>query len=483
MEFVARRFEPRARARGPTPPAPGCAVVAVGAWRRRPEGKQGRSSGSTVIRWALALSCNFAASCTSRQPADAARGGSTEIAAPEPAATTTDTLAPPRSRASRIEASIVPLGSVPYDDFTLPITSFDGAFVATQRGAAPSWPALLAAPGAASPTGSEVAIYAVGQGRSPVGVGTVAAPALLGRGADADGVLIESPRPDGSRAIGRAAWFDGSVEWLVDDGNVNAFAAMGSSGAMAWSRRTVTARDFELVVRHAGAGGGVTAGTGAERDTVILGEPGASFLLPTFTSDGRTLVAFELRDGVLRLATIEVEGLSAGVIDAGAAGNPAIRRTVLTDRGTAQLAWQMLGSMRGAFHGLGEPLDAFLFVSTRPERVAIWSTERETGSNLATGSLAACFTGADRLLVAFADRLAVQMLDAAESNDFAERTATRGVSTPSGAARLDTILDGMYIPRPVTPTVGSALLLSPRSGTVSIVALRLDRVVESGRGR
>ena len=50
----------------------------------------------------------------------------------------------PVVRARQFVAAILPLGTVPYDGFALPIVRPDGQAVATQTGYRPSWPTVLA---------------------------------------------------------------------------------------------------------------------------------------------------------------------------------------------------------------------------------------------------------------------------------------------------------------------------------------------------
>lgn len=385
-----------------------------------------------------------------------------------------------RSRATRVAASIVPLGAVPYDDFTLPVASPDGAFVATQVGGAASWPILLAEPHATAPRAAEIAIYGLAIGQPARRLATIPSPALLGRGGDSRGVLFEAPQPDGSRWIGRAAWLDGEIEWLVRDDNVNAFAMLAPDGSLAWARRAPDATRFELVLR----------GGASDRESVVPADDDASWLFPTFTPDGRWLLAFELRDGVLRLATMPVADE--------ATMHRELHRTTLSDRGTAELAYQMLAAQSGVGWGAiaasGQPRDATLLFVPALGRVALWSAPREEFAPLAPGSIAACYLGPQRLLVTLKDargprsarpridagargepvattdprhRLIVQeVADAFGGDPAADRRA------PSSDVIADTVLEGTIIPRPTTSSRTPTLLLEPKTGTVGILGLR-----------
>lgn len=190
---------------------------------------------------------------------------------------------------------IVPLGSVPYNRETLPLISPDGRFIATETGAAPTLPTSYAAPGASPPIATTIEIYSILPPPKPANesfirhVATVDATAVLGRSCDDGGFLIEAPQSDGSRWIGRVEWATGRVTWLVQDGFVNAFAALGPDGKLAWSRRTIEGEDFELVVSTA-------------NDSWAIAEEGVDWLFPTWTASGDGLFAERLAGQRLEMA-------------------------------------------------------------------------------------------------------------------------------------------------------------------------------------
>ncbi|PKL33850.1 MAG: hypothetical protein CVV40_00310, partial [Planctomycetes bacterium HGW-Planctomycetes-2] len=107
-----------------------------------------------------------------------------------------------------VRVEVLPLGVVPFDGQTLPIVSPDGRFLAVQIGEAPAWPTILAAPGAAIPLAARIEIYSLaGAAPKRIEPATPLTPGLiLTRACDDGGFLVEAPRPDGSRWIGRIPW-------------------------------------------------------------------------------------------------------------------------------------------------------------------------------------------------------------------------------------------------------------------------------------
>lgn len=132
-----------------------------------------------------------------------------------------------------VRVAVRPLGAVPFDSQTLPLVSPDGRFLATQIGEAPTWPTILAQPGATLPLRTGIEIYDLTS--VPPQRITPAEPLapglLLGRSADNSGFLIESPRPDGARWIGRVSWLRGGVTWLARSDAVATGAVLIPGGA------------------------------------------------------------------------------------------------------------------------------------------------------------------------------------------------------------------------------------------------------------
>ncbi len=216
-----------------------------------------------------------------------------------------------------------PLGSVATDRVTLPVLSPDGRHLAVQTGVAPDLATALARPGQRPPLASRIALYRIGPS-SIVRLGETDGGLVLGRAADNRGLLVESPRPDGTRWIGRLEW-EGEldeIEWLVQDGNVNAFATLGPRGELAYSARDPAETRFDLVIR---------GGDGTAR---LLGEGVRSFVQPVFAPDGSAVWFFTLRDGVLELSSANPSSSEAL--------RQSLVRAFVTDRANDETAARMV---------------------------------------------------------------------------------------------------------------------------------------------
>ncbi|MBI1303634.1 MAG: hypothetical protein GC172_07580 [Phycisphaera sp.] len=225
------------------------------------------------------------------------------------------------------------LGTVETDGFTLPVISPNGRFLAVQTGEPPDLATALARPGQRPPRASRIALYRLDE-RGIVRLGETGAGFVLGRAADDTGVLIESPRPDGARWIGRIRWgaprgSEGyEPEWLVQDGRVNAFATLGPDDALAYATRDVRDRAFDIVVRTEG------------RTLRIGGDGLRSHVYPALGPDGALLHAFAVRDGVAELVVADLRELArAGGSTAGESA--AIRRIEISDRADDAVVAQM----------------------------------------------------------------------------------------------------------------------------------------------
>ncbi len=154
------------------------------------------------------------------------------------------------SFSSRVQFAIEPLGVVPFDGQVLPRISPDGRFLATQIGRAPTWETLLAQPGAQI-SETSITIYSLaGEAIERVSdPGEETLGLLLGRSTTNEGVLVESPRPDGSRWIGVLPWLSAEPRWLVQNADVNAHAIARAGGGIVFVRREVDDRRASLIVR------------------------------------------------------------------------------------------------------------------------------------------------------------------------------------------------------------------------------------------
>ena len=191
---------------------------------------------------------------------------------------------------SAVRFDLRPLGFVPSDGVTLPLLSPDGRHMAVQTGVAPDLATALARQGQRAPLASRIAMYRV-EGRALVRLGETDGGLILGRSADNRGFLVESVRPDGTRWIGRIDWSSRETEWLVQDGNVHAFAALGADGTLVHASRPLNGRQFDLVIRKDG------------QTRRLPGDGTRSYLLPCLSADGTRVLAFSLRDGILELVS------------------------------------------------------------------------------------------------------------------------------------------------------------------------------------
>lgn len=266
----------------------------------RPSIAGGRALLLTLIGAAGALA-GVMGGCTNRgdaphgpkSPPAIARAGVTRAGdrADVPRPATSPAPAPDRTSTS-IRVEVRPLGSVPFDGLTLPLVACaprqDSAepdlWIATQHGATPPWPVLLAdgTPGSRRvPANLRISAFRVVRGegamRAVAWERPLARGLILGRSADERGFLVEWPRADGSRWIGRVEWETGQLDWLVDDAGEAAFASLGPGGELAYSRRAAPGAPWELVVR---------ARDGAADSERTLASPaGDPLVFPTFSAD------------------------------------------------------------------------------------------------------------------------------------------------------------------------------------------------------
>ncbi len=342
----------------------------------------------------------------------------------------------PVVRARQLTAAILPLGTVPYDGFALPIIRPDGRAIATQTGYRPSWPTVLAEPDAVAPRGTAISIYdlswADGEASHRF---TINEPAILGRSCDQRGFLIESPRSDGSRWIGYVAWETGTIQWLVADDHVNAFATLGREGQLAWSRRAQDTAHFDLVIRT------------TENEWTIAAE-GDDWLMPTFSGVGHGLFSMRLNQG--KLAAMFMS----------AADHESSRRSLghlrLMTSATRRDAYQSLASHTGALGAANRRSNHLVFFHPGSLRMAIWQpTTTRAGASilLAEHSTAGTVTSDGLALITDAHSLIVQ-----------------SVVDPSDRRR---IVPGVQIPHPIVSKRWPIVLAGPARGLIDLTALRL----------
>jgi len=356
------------------------------------------------------------------------------------------------SQSARARAGVFPLGSVPYDNLTLPIVSPDGQHVASENGVAPLPAAMRAESGAEVPQETHIEIYKVDlrkdikppdERQQPALTVTLSEPALLGRSCDEEGFLIESPRSDGSRWIGKASWLTGAIKWLVNDAQVNAFAVMGPNDRLAWSRRAKDAEHFELVVRHGS-------------DEWTIPSQSDDWLLPTWTDAGAALFVFKLNEGKLE-------------IQYGSAGSPttfrqSMRKLPLIDNGSVDIAYQAVALNVNTLGAKPAPTDQLIFFHPNYtfRRSFLWrplAITKRSETYLNAGSFTALIDDPDIALISTKNNLIYQNLW--QPNE-----------------RINLVV-GMQVPRPTPSAEWPYLLLSPDDGRVGLIGMRLLPLTEA----
>lgn len=288
---------------------------------------------------------------------------------------------------SRVIVSVKPLGMVPFDGAVLPLVSPDGRYLATQVGDAPGWPTLLAQPDEQPPS-TRVELFDIASSpvaRVPFPDDSGNEPLLLGRGADSQGVLVESPRPDGSRWIGRLEW-TGHLRWLVQDGLVNAHATIDARGDVAYSQRDAGETERALVVRTAAG------------EMLGLRTPGVSYCFPSISADGSTVCAIALTRDAMEIVAVRTGLVGQKPMKAGSLGNIVARRVVSRrpDMGLAYQCFASAQSMAGArtpgadstTNTTAQPGTLLLF-SPAQQRMCVFDPTASELIPLAEGSIAA----------------------------------------------------------------------------------------------
>jgi len=283
--------------------------MATSSVTNRPHPPRTRAAGAVLSGVALAMAALLVGACAT----------SPQKATTPPAPIQPPSLVPVSGSISGSAASIDfrPFGAIPTDGITLPVLSPNGRYMAVQTGAAPDLATALARPGQRPPLASRIALYRIDP-RGLVRLGETDGGLVLGRNADDRGVLVEGPQTDGTRWIGRLDWNNLEPEWLVQDGNVNAFAALGPGGMLVYSTRPVTSTLFDLTVRK---------GDSVRR---LDGDGTRSYLFPTLSADAATVFTLVLRDGILELGSADPTS--------GETLKQSLARAFVTDRGSDELA-------------------------------------------------------------------------------------------------------------------------------------------------
>ena len=258
------------------------------------------------------------------------------------------------------------LCSVDYDGFTLPVFSsvHEDIIFATQDGRRPSMAALMGEPGSVAGDQS-VVIRRIGLEGEIELIARHPAPLFLGRNGNSKGMLVEKPKPDGSRAIGLAGWSDDSITWLVDDDSINAFGWISESGRLIYSSREKNETTFKLKVLE-------SDGTTWELPETLP----YSWILPTW-SDDEGLFAIRMGDGY--------GDLTWGLSENAGTFRKSLKTHRISDRFSASLAWQTLASITGG-NGLTEGMIAWYSFEDRS--LSLWDGRSNSMHEFPEGTLA-----------------------------------------------------------------------------------------------
>lgn len=318
---------------------------------------------------------------------------------------------------SRVTVAVDAMGSVAYDGLSVPMVSPDGRFIAAQDTPAPPREQRLAID---VPRPTQTGSYAtvsispltlgVGGAQQSVQVFDLDAPIVLGRDSSTEGVLVESPRPDGSRWIGVATWSEerAAIRWLVRGTSVAAHAVFADAGAILYSKRTGPGSRFALVHRER---------DGNERTLVL---PDADVVFPLVAPDQRHATCLAVDDnGAITLLLIDLT--TGGGTTPGNSLGSIVRRFDLASSGGIEGAAQIVAASQSAVSGLsqsdalsGTPTTAAtptasalgpIFFHPAMDRCAAIDASRRTLVALAPKSVAAVDAGDGRALCSTPDGL------------------------------------------------------------------------------
>ncbi|HLO40710.1 MAG TPA: hypothetical protein VK176_06780, partial [Phycisphaerales bacterium] len=283
------------------------------------------------------------------------------------------------STSSRVLIGLAPIGVVPYDGQILPLISPDGRMCAVQQGDPASWPTLLAAPDAEFPAFSSLAVFDLTTSPpSRIDTASSIPPGmLLGRACDHRGFLVESPRPDGARWIGRVSWQSGDIEWLARDQGVCSHGMLMADGSLLYTRRSIESQVTELVLRTP---------SGA---TAVRGDPNLPYAMPMATSDPSVVYAL-----MLTTSGIELHALNVKTEGAAPRLGPVIARRLVSSARDIATAYQIAAPVqapfpRSAATDASQPPDPLIIFSPLVGRIAVFDVRTSALMPLSQGSVAA----------------------------------------------------------------------------------------------
>ncbi len=291
--------------------------------------------------------------------------------------------APGASQNARIVVRVDPLAMVAFDGQVLPLVSPDGRFIAVEQGEAPSWPTMLARPGAEPPNTTKLTVYDLSKCPPEMNAAVVEHPSplpaglMLGRACDNRGFLVESPREDGSRWIGRVSWVGGVLEWLVQGDTVNAHAVLTVRGDLVYTRRAVASDVTELIM---------LTSHGESKRTAE-----GAYMFPLCTSEKDLVYSMYLSPAGLEVEAVRV------VEDPPGSGNFRLGRTfakaLIGKPGDAALAYQVTAPVQNVVVSgrRDEELPAYPLVFFHPDfnRMVAFDTQASSYTLLAPQSIAA----------------------------------------------------------------------------------------------
>lgn len=360
---------------------------------------------------------------------------------------------------SRVTVAVDAMGSVAYDGLSVPMVSPDGRFIAAQDTPAPPREQRLAID---VPRPTQTGSYAtvsispltlgVGGVQQSVQVFDLDAPIVLGRDNSTEGVLVESPRPDGSRWIGVATWSEerAAIRWLVRSDSVAAHAVFADAGAILYSRRAVGGSRFSLVWR------------GRDGEERTLAMPDADVVFPLVAPDQRHATCMAVDDsGAITLLLIDLT--TGGGATPGNELGSIVRRFDLASSGGIEGAAQIVAASQSAVHGLSQsdalagatnpPTESALgpiFFHPAMDRCAAIDASRRTLVALAPKSVAAVDAGDGRALCSTPDGLVLW---------------TPGPQAGRGTATR--VLSEDYLPRRTASGERPFILLAPMRRTAT----------------
>lgn len=323
-------------------------------------------------------------------------------------------------RRPSVRLDVLPIARLPWSGRALPLVSPDGRKAVIETAGNLPWAVRVGDP--LPPDGFETTLEAISLNPSDPGapLATLTGAWVLGRAATDAGFLVERPHEDGARDIAFVAW-DGTQRNIVGDGMCNAHATVSADGTIAWCRREPEGGDWQLVVERAGARRVLGPGTGA------------SWMLPTFSGDGKGVFAFQLQGTAIAIAWLPFG--KDGLPDEAAAASPALIRSPLSVAGNLSWAVRAMDPVPGL---AASPPGSDRLTLWLPElgRSAVWLPGSEP-ERLQPGSMSALVVDAGNALVTLEDSLVRERLGTRRDSELVDRE--RWVLQPTALSASDIV--------------------------------------------